>query len=481
MLRWVRMNATRPLILVVAVLTGACIFIPIPRKESSFDAWARDDATGFGELVQLTERMRGHRFLRPVRLYTPGDSSIEATLDARERGLAGHMVTLQALRLANPIPTERQRQRRARWERSRGGCGGAVYDPSSQRIQACVLVTRRLHMGPIIKRKSYRDDNVFAANILYGAPTFGGLLRSREVSRRIHPQRQFAEYVTVRTIVEALQDQHLSPRIPRGGPTTDAREARRALFAGDAELAAMGMHADDNGVRPLGPPASDVLEGQDTLATCKSAIDAALNAGLDRGRAHLRCLRHVDAPRLAATLYRKWKWAGVDAAHFAPPDSTAQVLHPERYLAGEHPETLRTGPLDGLLQKGLQRLGEDRVGEALVAAYFGGGAPLDQARQVASDLRGDRVLLLAPNGHTAAPTAIWWTRWSDEPSAERATALFADAHSALSGPERGLSLLRRFGADVLVVRGLPRELHVTLLTDVKPPAGADAGDRGDPP
>jgi hypothetical protein len=114
-------------------------------------------------------------------------------------------------------------------------------------------------------------------------------------------------------------------------------------------------------------------------------------------------------------LMRKGGWEAVTRAWCEPPDSTEQVLHPEKYWSREKPETptLSYAPPKGALLK------EGVLGEAFVRTLLGGKANAGAA----AGWGGDRFRVWDVSGRTLL---VWASRWDTEADArELDAALFA--------------------------------------------------------
>ena len=62
-------------------------------------------------------------------------------------------------------------------------------------------------------------------------------------------------------------------------------------------------------------------------------------------------------------LYQSGGWTAVDAAFADPPQSTEQILHPQRYYQADKPEVVTLPPLTDTLGSGWRLVDEDTLGE----------------------------------------------------------------------------------------------------------------------
>jgi hypothetical protein len=123
-------------------------------------------------------------------------------------------------------------------------------------------------------------------------------------------------------------------------------------------------------------------------------------------------------------------YKGVDEAFGSPPDSTEQILHPEKYLDRETPIAV-TVPADlpSKLGAGWSNGGSDTLGELQLRIWLTqGGVSTAAASRAAAGWGGDRVMLLDGLGGAAAVALI--TEW-DTPA--DANEFAAAAKTALVG------------------------------------------------
>ncbi len=146
----------------------------------------------------------------------------------------------------------------------------------------------------------------------------------------------WAELVLAHEIEHGLQDQSFDLQKFEHVPDSegDAGAARRALVEGDGiALMIEVMLARDGKPAPWGIPefaaaiekAMSVPGAGDSLDKAPVAIREAMIFPYRAGLTFVAALR------------RRQPWSAVDAAFRKPPVSTEQILHPERYLAGDQP------------------------------------------------------------------------------------------------------------------------------------------------
>ncbi|HEX7529795.1 MAG TPA: hypothetical protein VF333_01530, partial [Pyrinomonadaceae bacterium] len=156
-------------------------------------------------------------------------------------------------------------------------------------------------------------------------------------------------------LTHALQDQHFNlrrfERWPKGD--SDAELAAHALIEGDATLA-MALYVANNPLR--------------ALAFLKSLGTAGMpSAELDKAPRALRetlLFPYQEGINWTRSLYRLGGWDRVSKAFTDLPQSTEQILHPEKYFAHEAPVKVTLPDITKLLNAGSRGTGVPLVTHA---------------------------------------------------------------------------------------------------------------------
>lgn len=240
-------------------------------------------------------------------------------------------------------------------------------------------------------------------------------------------------------LVHALQDQHHHL----------VRLRRRPARSSDVELALLGLVEGDATRLDQAPPVPSTPLDALELPGEPSALER-LPLPLVDGL----LFPYVDGPAFAQRLLARGPGV-LDAAFAAPPLSTEQVLHPDRYLAGDAPRWPDLPPVRRLLGSGWRVVADDAAGEigvrSLLEAW--GVDPVAAARG-ADGWGGDRHLVVrARDGRLAA---LWWTTWDTEADAAGFEGLAGNA-LALRRPADAIGddLVVRQACRVLVGLDLP--------------------------
>jgi hypothetical protein len=268
---------------------------------------------------------------------------------------------------------------------------------------------------------------------------------------------QAGRFALTRDIAQALLDRRfqlsrwLAPAVRRPGEAdSDSFLARQAVVEGDATTLAL----------ELLDPQGSLLAPRALAEITDSARDALLTekvgaSPLDLGR---RLFAALDGLAFIAEIRARAPWSTVDQVWRRPPQSTEQILHPEKYRRHESPDDVGAR-LPGQLRGGWRVSYRDTLGE-LGTRLFLARAVLDyRAQRAASGWGGDRALLLRRgeppsegSDDSANAFAAWITTWDDVTDAED----FAG--------EASFTLVSLAGLDPQAIRSTPGHLQVAAGT-----------------
>ncbi|HQF70585.1 MAG TPA: Ig-like domain-containing protein [Promineifilum sp.] len=225
-----------------------------------------------------------------------------------------------------------------------------------------------------------------------------------------------AQWTHAHEFVHALQDQHYDlDALTDDSLDSEARAAVRALAEGEAELVqflylTQGNYFSEAEVNEI---LADMEQSSDTLPEdVPPILISNLAFPYDSGS------RFVDA------LYRAGGFEAIDAAWANPPRSTEQILHPERYLAGDTPELVSLAPLTDTLGAGWQQVAGDIMGEFFLRQYLDQQLPATVAERAAMGWGGDRYAVYwnEATGELVLALRLVWDTATD-------AAEFADAYA----------------------------------------------------
>lgn len=210
------------------------------------------------------------------------------------------------------------------------------------------------------------------------------------------------QIVFVHEYVHALQDQHFdllnlleTYETSALGFNTDRGQAIIALYEGDATAVMTDYTLELAEEDPLGVLVQILAQGaaSGTLVIPPTIPDIIENELLSP---------YLDGVNFVEALRAEGGWALVDRAYEVLPRSTEQILHPEKYLAGEAPRFvyLRPGSSEGDGGDGSNPLGEgwtllfDRtLGEWYLRQFLRTQLPAIRANPAAAGWGGDRYHL----------------------------------------------------------------------------------------
>jgi hypothetical protein len=214
----------------------------------------------------------------------------------------------------------------------------------------------------------------------------------------------------------ALQDQHfdLTKLAPQHPDNADQATAVRALITGDSLIVQTlwtqaNLTSDEQAaVRDAakGPPA--VWAQVPLLVRDEQAFQ--FSDGFNFARARYQAAGN--------------SFAGIDAAYQRPPESTAQVLHPDKYTRQVHPVLVHLPDLATQLGADWRQLGSGVLGELDTRIWFQqSGAEAADARRIAAGWSGDRWQFVENGGGWAM---VLKSTWETSDSA-------ADVFAAITG------------------------------------------------
>jgi hypothetical protein len=217
--------------------------------------------------------------------------------------------------------------------------------------------------------------------------------------------------------------------------------ADRATFAHEFTHALQDQHFDVEGISSDTAPPRDrllgrlaLVEGDATLLMTRWLTDHLTIAELQEllvvdpeALAQLETMPGILRERMLFPyqqgllfvngIWARGGWEAVDHAYDRPPDSTEQILHPEKYEAGEKPVEV---PLDAAalareMGDGWTGTPEDTLGEFQLSVWLReNGVEASPAGEAAAGWGGDRVAYLrGPNGAYALALLTAWDSQAD--------------------------------------------------------------------
>jgi hypothetical protein len=288
-------------------------------------------------------------------------------------------------------------------------------------------------------------------------------------------------------IEHALQDQHFDLKkfatpIKDDG---DRQLGHSALVEGDATAVMLEFQAQAMGLPP------DQL-GELIAQMGKQLLSGSLGNTPQFDKAPPFVRETLMFPYLSGLLFvesvrRTQPWPKVDEIFKSPPESTEQVIHPEKYATKEHPVKITPAPVPSLgARKELRR---DVFGELVMKILFatappppatpvakkgGSDAKLDVdvnalAEKAAAGWGGDREVAYAdPSTPDGPVTVIDLSTWDTEGDAKEAELVAQRLMQKLADTDSGHDdwLVSREGDKLLLVFGAPKGTGPKVIADV---------------
>jgi len=223
--------------------------------------------------------------------------------------------------------------------------------------------------------------------------------------------------LVVHAYAHALQHQHFDlSAAGNSSGTTDEALALEALLEGDTTLLA-GLYRYGD----LGSADWDIL-GEFIL----NAEQPSYGSALDHHPAFDRLVHFAnwEGRQFAQTLYERGGWEAVDDAYADPPQSTEQVLHPERYGdEASAPIAVRVPGMSGAPGEGWSVVLEDTLGEFVMGLYLRLILPEERAWLAVDGWGGDTFVLW--EHEDGRELSLWRSIWDTaEEAVEFESALF---------------------------------------------------------
>lgn len=211
-------------------------------------------------------------------------------------------------------------------------------------------------------------------------------------------------------LVHAVQDQHYDlKRLMKWEPGRgDTLAAVQSLAEGDAMSGMLEVS-----LKAAGKTALDLPEGM--LSGSMAMLEAMPEiAAVPRLLKRSIIAPYADGLAFVHALRRSGGWAAVDAAWRAPPSTTEQIIHPDKFLVHELPDTLPpvapppAGPSDAVYR--------DVLGEQALRLAFEEWVPNATAAEAASGWGSDAIAVFASGEQRAVALHV---RFDDEAHAKR--------------------------------------------------------------
>jgi hypothetical protein len=282
--------------------------------------------------------------------------------------------------------------------------------------------------------------------------------------------------VLAHEVQHALQAQHF-PDLPEAR-SSDEAIAQLALIEGDA-MVTMGAWLGAEAGAPVGRTLRRIVEVTKRVplaSVTRGEASTKLDKALDLTKKRLE-FPYRDGMLLVTDVYRAGGFPLVDRMYTRLPRSTEQVLHPEKYLAGEAPRPFA----DPRPPPGYELSAADTLGELDTRILLERCVGAEVAERTAAGWAGDRFGVFA--GPDRRLATAWISAWDTEADAEELEAALGQSagcwHENALGLGRGdytigaNTAVRRQGKLVAFVRGLPERAEAALMPQLFALAGPE--------
>ena len=168
---------------------------------------------------------------------------------------------------------------------------------------------------------------------------------------------------------------------------------------------------------------------------------------------------YLTGAQWIAQLWSSGGWDAVDAVYDDPPASTEQVLHPEKYAAGEQPNEVTPLDLATALGTGWDEVDPTTVGEAMTSIWLEHlGVGTADATAAAAGWGGDEAAVAS--GPDDAWALAWTLSWDTAADADE----FAETYSGVSADlPFAASLVRISPSETVVLHASSGDVLEALL------------------
>ncbi len=232
-------------------------------------------------------------------------------------------------------------------------------------------------------------------------------LKEQYVMPEDTPKRA-AKKVIIHELTHALQDQYYDlEAFTEGDFSSDELLSRLSFIEGDAQLV---LYRSLKNLSCL--PASKTADDE-FLSRQKQRMFYEVVQGEVQIFEWMMSFPYTYGLEFVCTLRRELEGAEYERVFSNPPQSTGEILHPQRYL-----ERIKNNQPSGarVLSELENPLFKDSLGEFLIASFLATYIDDHRAFEIAEGLRGDRVTLSPTAGEYSV---LWITLWSTNDKARK--------------------------------------------------------------
>jgi hypothetical protein len=155
---------------------------------------------------------------------------------------------------------------------------------------------------------------------------------------------------------------------------------------------------------------------------------------------------YTDGLTFVSGIFQEGGFDAVDEAFASLPDSTEQILHPERYAARDEPIAVDLPAVTQALGSGWDETTTDTMGELNAQIWLQQESGANASRSAAQGWGGDRIGAYA--GPSEAWAVAWQTAWD---TSSDAAEFAAGAREVVAGLEGESDVLAGAGSETVIV------------------------------
>ena len=267
------------------------------------------------------------------------------------------------------------------------------------------------------------------------------------------------QVIYVHEFTHALQDQYFdlnSLMTPEIQSLPDQSLAVAALVEGDA-TATMTLYTQEVTTRNPLAALSMLIEGA-------QAGNLSLPAGIPPILVSELLFPNTHGMNFILPLYKRGGWDAINGAYGQPPTTSEQVLHPEKYLAGEAAQAVTLDDTSAALGAGWSEVWASALGEFYLRAHLATRLSSDEAEAAAAGWGGDQFRIYTDGTQTAWALRLSWDSFADSQEFNEAYVRFGDARFNGSTDESGCWQNSSGALCLILTSEVPESLIVSAPT-----------------
>lgn len=272
------------------------------------------------------------------------------------------------------------------------------------------------------------------------------------VQQNFNPWSANAAAIFAHELTHIMQERYTIP--PPTKATFDSDRARTALTEGDANFM---EELFQNATTAQNTTASTSSSESSVLWTyVENPALMSLHPSLPNAVSDFDYFPYTYGPIFIDALYNKGGWALVDQAYSNPPNTTQQILQPEKYFQGINAQQVQAPTLS---ENGWTRVKTDSYGEYFIQVMLSNWIPENKAQTVAASWSGDQ-LNYYERGNEYLFT--WKIQWNSTNAASAFEASFQNMMNATGATNQSNGVWYANGR-YLTLEGNPNSTATTIV------------------